>query len=149
MWYVYQFLCFFLLLFFFLMRRRPPRATRTDTLFPYTTLFRSVRSLQQRAFLEGLNLIRLNGRGMSMSYKRFAAMIATSTVVMFLLIYLNTYALEHVLFSETRLSMAILMGAAMAVVMLGFMFAMYPSKRANAGIFAGGAAGRGDRTSVV
>src|SRR3546814_18037598 len=29
-------------LFFFLMIRRPPRATRTDTLFPYTTLFRSV-----------------------------------------------------------------------------------------------------------
>src|SRR3546814_7559559 len=31
-----------LLLFFFLMRRRPPRSTRTDTLFPYTTLFRSL-----------------------------------------------------------------------------------------------------------
>src|SRR3546814_10172024 len=31
----------FFLLFFFLMRRRPPRYTRTDTLFPYTTLFRS------------------------------------------------------------------------------------------------------------
>src|SRR3546814_13122730 len=29
------------LYFFFLMRRRPPRSTRTDTLFPYTTLFRS------------------------------------------------------------------------------------------------------------
>ncbi|WP_083579171.1 DUF305 domain-containing protein [Tardibacter chloracetimidivorans] len=72
-----------------------------------------------------------------MSYKRFAAMIATSTVVMFLLMYLNTYALEHVFFSETRLYMAVLMGAAMAVIMLGFMFAMYPSKRANAGIFAG------------
>src|SRR3546814_13405192 len=28
--------------FFLLMRRRPPRSTRTDTLFPYTTLFRSV-----------------------------------------------------------------------------------------------------------
>src|SRR3546814_16222200 len=27
--------------FFFLMIRRPPRSTRTDTLFPYTTLFRS------------------------------------------------------------------------------------------------------------
>src|SRR3546814_12505018 len=27
--------------FFFLMLRRPPRSTRTDTLFPYTTLFRS------------------------------------------------------------------------------------------------------------
>src|SRR3546814_18246169 len=32
-----EFLCFF----FFLMIRRPPRSTRTDTLFPYTTLFRS------------------------------------------------------------------------------------------------------------
>src|SRR3546814_15375549 len=31
-------LCFH---FFFLMIRRPPRSTRTDTLFPYTTLFRS------------------------------------------------------------------------------------------------------------
>src|SRR3546814_2502667 len=31
----------FYLLFFFLMIRRPPRSTRTDTLFPYTTLFRS------------------------------------------------------------------------------------------------------------
>src|SRR3546814_16096031 len=31
----------FFLVFFFLMRRRPPRSTRTDTLFPYTTLFRS------------------------------------------------------------------------------------------------------------
>src|SRR3546814_21028928 len=33
------FICF---IFFFLMRRRPPRSTRTDTLFPYTTLFRSL-----------------------------------------------------------------------------------------------------------
>src|SRR3546814_13836405 len=31
----------FLILFFFLMIRRPPRSTRTDTLFPYTTLVRS------------------------------------------------------------------------------------------------------------
>src|SRR3546814_20527799 len=39
---------------FFLMIRRPPRATRTDTLFPYTTLFRSPR--QAYRFLEGLYL---------------------------------------------------------------------------------------------
>src|SRR3546814_7595003 len=32
--------------FFFLMIRRPPRSTRTDTLFPYTTLFRSLRLAQ-------------------------------------------------------------------------------------------------------
>src|SRR3546814_16724396 len=36
------FIVFLLLFFFFLMIRRPPRSTRTDTLFPYTTLFRSV-----------------------------------------------------------------------------------------------------------
>src|SRR3546814_14603210 len=35
-------------LFFFLMIRRPPRSTRTDTLFPYTTLFRSY---QQERYL--------------------------------------------------------------------------------------------------
>src|SRR3546814_388511 len=40
-------LCLFL--FFFLMLRRPPRATRNDTLFPYTTLFRSCRSRGARA----------------------------------------------------------------------------------------------------
>src|SRR3546814_8672917 len=34
-------------LFFFLMIRRPPRSTRTDTLFPYTTLFRSSDALRQ------------------------------------------------------------------------------------------------------
>src|SRR3546814_1243446 len=42
---------------FFLMIRRPPRSTRTDTLFPYTTLFRSVRRcgqiLQHRAQTAG------------------------------------------------------------------------------------------------
>src|SRR3546814_17156804 len=31
-----------MIFFFFLMIRRPPRSTRTDTLFPYTTLFRSL-----------------------------------------------------------------------------------------------------------
>src|SRR3546814_5048380 len=40
---------------FFLMIRRPPRSTRTDTLFPYTTLFRSARllALGRRAEGEG------------------------------------------------------------------------------------------------
>src|SRR3546814_20581761 len=33
--------CILFIFFFFLMIRRPPRSTRTDTLFPYTTLFRS------------------------------------------------------------------------------------------------------------
>src|SRR3546814_18966224 len=36
-------------LFFFVMIRRPPRSTRTDTLFPYTTLFRSQRAVPRGA----------------------------------------------------------------------------------------------------
>lgn len=73
------------------------------------------------------------------SYARFLAMIATSTVVMFGLMYLNTYALDHVHFSETRAWMALYMGAAMAVVMLTFMLGMYRSRSANIAIFAGAA----------
>src|SRR3546814_20705920 len=38
---VYIFVTYYCHFFFFLMIRRPPRSTRTDTLFPYTTLFRS------------------------------------------------------------------------------------------------------------
>ena len=70
-------------------------------------------------------------------YLRFAAMIATSTVVMFGLMYLHTYQLDHVFFSETRAYMTLIMGAAMAVVMLAFMTGMYKNKRANAAILAG------------
>src|SRR3546814_15625665 len=38
--------------FFFLMIRRPPRSTRTDTLFPYTTLFRSLGSADATGFFQ-------------------------------------------------------------------------------------------------
>jgi len=70
-------------------------------------------------------------------YMKFCAMIATSTVVMFILMYLNTYATDHVFFSETRLYMAFVMGASMAVVMLLFMLKMYEKKNANLGIIIG------------
>lgn len=69
-------------------------------------------------------------------YLRFAAMIATSTVIMFGLMYLNTYAFEHVYWSETRAYMAMIMGATMAIVMMAFMLGMYDRKRINAAIFA-------------
>lgn len=71
------------------------------------------------------------------SYGRFAAMIATSTVVMFGFMYLNTYQFDHILFSETRLYMALVMGATMAIIMLGFMRGMYKNQRVNFAIFAG------------
>ncbi|MGQ9424325.1 DUF305 domain-containing protein [Gilvimarinus sp. F26214L] len=72
-----------------------------------------------------------------MSYWRFAAMIATSTGVMFGLMYLNTYAFEHVMWSETRFWMAFVMGATMAVIMLSYMLNMYQSKPVNLGIYVG------------
>lgn len=75
----------------------------------------------------------------SMGYGRFAAMVATSTVVMYGLMYLNTYAIGHVEYSQTRTWMAVVMGATMAVVMLGFMWQMYANKKLNAAIILGGA----------
>lgn len=80
------------------------------------------------------------GGGVHMSYGRFAAMIATSTVVMFGLMYLNTYAWDHVRWSETRAYMAVLMGATMAVIMLGFMLSMYKNMRLNIAIGVGAVA---------
>lgn len=70
-----------------------------------------------------------------MSYLRFVAMIVTSTIMMFGLMYLNTYAWEHVFYSETRTYMALYMGAAMAVVMLSFMLGMYTSTKGNLAIY--------------
>jgi hypothetical protein len=64
-------------------------------------------------------------------------MIAASTVIMFGLMYLNTYALDHVSFSQTRLWMAVVMGAVMALVMLAFMWSMYKDKRVNVAIVLG------------
>lgn len=70
-------------------------------------------------------------------YVKFLAMIATSTVVMFGLMYLNTYSLEHVFFSQTRMWMALYMGGIMAIIMLAFMLGMYSNRRANIAIFVG------------
>ena len=64
-------------------------------------------------------------------YRRFMAMIATSTVVMFFLMYLNTYSADHIFFSETRFWMAFVMGAAMMAVMLLFMWTMYSNRTKN------------------
>lgn len=71
-----------------------------------------------------------------MSYVRFLAMIVTSTLVMFVLMYLNTYAWDHIFYSETRTYMALYMGAAMAVIMLSFMLGMYANRAANIAIYA-------------
>lgn len=69
-------------------------------------------------------------------YVKFALMIATSTVVMFSLMYLNVYQVDHAYFSETRVYMALVMGASMAVIMLLFMWRMYDSRSLKFGILA-------------
>jgi len=74
------------------------------------------------------------------SYPKFLVLIATSTMAMMILMYLNTYALDHVFWSETRAYMALLMGSAMAIVMLVFMLEMYPNKVGNFAIFGGAGA---------
>ncbi|MGE3332170.1 MAG: DUF305 domain-containing protein [Rhodospirillaceae bacterium] len=76
-----------------------------------------------------------------MSYARFGAMVLVSTAMMYVLMYLNTYTLDHVFFSQTRAWMAVIMGAAMAAVMILFMWSMYENKRANTLIVAGSALG--------
>lgn len=73
------------------------------------------------------------------NYLRFGAMIATATGVMYLLTYTNTFQLAHVRWSEHRLYMMLLMGAAMAVVMLLFMLGMYRNRKINIGILVGAA----------
>jgi hypothetical protein len=78
--------------------------------------------------------MRIQEGWMSGSYLRFAVMILTSTVVMYGVMYLNTYAFQHVYFSETRLYMALLMGATMAALMLLFMRGMYRNAALNAAI---------------
>ena len=57
----------------------------------------------------------------------FFAMIATSIVTMFVLKYANIYEADHAFFSQTRMWMALMMGMAMIVIMLGFMWGMYKS----------------------
>lgn len=73
------------------------------------------------------------------NYLRFGVMILVSTLVMFGLMYLNTYETSHVRFSQTRGWMALVMGAAMAMVMLTFMLGMYKDKKRNIAIYAGAA----------
>jgi hypothetical protein len=68
------------------------------------------------------------------SYLRFVLIILTSTAVMFGLMYLNTYSVDHVFFSETRAYMALIMGSTMSVVMLLFMWKMYRIRAANVAI---------------
>ena len=72
-----------------------------------------------------------------MTHSRFLATIAASTVAMFAMMYLNTWDLSHVRFSQTRAWMALSMGGGMAIVMLVAMWGMFANRRANVAALAG------------
>lgn len=74
-----------------------------------------------------------------MTHARFLATIAVSTVAMFAMMYLNTWDLSHVRFSQTRAWMALHMGGGMAIVMLVAMWGMFANRRANVAVLAGAA----------
>ncbi|SDJ85832.1 DUF305 domain-containing protein [Sediminibacillus albus] len=70
-------------------------------------------------------------------YLKFAGMVLTSTVAMYIFKYFSTFKLDHLFFSETRAYMALMMGAAMTMIMLVFMLHMLKKRKVNIGIAAG------------
>ncbi|WAC01689.1 DUF305 domain-containing protein [Lacinutrix neustonica] len=71
------------------------------------------------------------------NYKTFFIMLACSFVAMYITMYLNTYAIDHVYFSLTRFYMTCLGISTMAVIMWFFMQHMYKNKKKNIAILAG------------
>lgn len=71
---------------------------------------------------------------MKKMYIKFLGMIITSSILMYMVMYLNTYEISHVFFSEMRLYMTILSTCVMALVMLGFMLHMLDDKKINISI---------------
>ncbi len=71
---------------------------------------------------------------MKKNYMKFLGMILTSAILMYGVMYLNTYEVDHIYFSEMRMYMTLLSTAVMAVVMLGFMLHMLKDRRINIGI---------------
>ena len=71
------------------------------------------------------------------NYTKFFLMLGLSFIAMYITMYLNTYAIDHVYFSMTRFYIVCLGISAMAVIMLLFMLKMYKSKKKNTAILVG------------
>lgn len=67
-------------------------------------------------------------------YLRFGAMLLTSMVVMYFVMFISSYALDHVRWSQSRMFMALTMGGAMGLIMLAWMLNMYRSMKANVAV---------------
>lgn len=78
-----------------------------------------------------------NQQSENKNYKTFFLMLGCSFIAMYITMYLNTYAIDHVYFSLTRFYMTCLGISAMAVIMLLFMGKMYKDKKKNMAILIG------------
>lgn len=78
-----------------------------------------------------------HGKMMTVSWGKFAAMIATSVIAMFFLMYQLVYSLDHATFSLNRLVSSLLMGCVMTFIMLGFMWPMMRGKTAKLAVVVG------------
>ena len=67
-------------------------------------------------------------------YLRFAAMILTSMVLMYFVMFVGSWELSHVRFSQSRIFMAVTMGGTMGLVMLAWMLNMYSNVKGNIAI---------------
>lgn len=85
--------------------------------------------------MNGDKVMNRNNQKQMNPYVKFTLMILTSTVVMYIMMYFNTYEWNHIYFSETRAYMALYMGAGMAVIMLAFMANMYKKTKLNLMIY--------------
>jgi hypothetical protein len=70
------------------------------------------------------------------TYLRFAAMILTSMVVMYFVMFAGSWEWSHIRFSQSRIFMAITMGGTMGLVMLAWMLGMYRSTKGNIAVVA-------------
>lgn len=70
-------------------------------------------------------------------YIKFALMMAVSFIIMYAVMFLNVFKLDHIYLSTTRTYMTLLMVAPMAISMLLFMWKMYPNKKVNYSILIG------------
>jgi hypothetical protein len=78
-----------------------------------------------------------HGKMMMVSWGKFAAMIATSVIAMFFLMYQLVYSFEHVTFSTNRLVSSLVMGSVMTLIMLGFMWKMIEGVAIKAAVLVG------------
>jgi uncharacterized protein (DUF305 family) len=82
----------------------------------------------------GEHIMERHDENMGMGWGRFATMIATSTIIMFFLMYQLIYSLDHAMFSLNRMIASLVMACVMTFVMLAFMWSMYQGKGTKIGV---------------